>query len=56
MPSLIFVDEVAKYRRYDDGVKQSGEYARMFEEEYRDAVNDIVLLLDAPYRKYLNGI
>src|SRR3546814_6608518 len=32
--SLFFIDEVAKYRDYsrDD---QNGEYARMFEEEYR---------------------
>jgi len=54
--SLFFIDAVAKYRRYDDGVEQPGEYARMFEEEYQDAKNDILLLLDAPYRKYLNGI
>ena len=54
--SLFFIDAVAKYRRYDDGVEQPGEYAQMFEEEYQDAKNDILLLLDAPYRKYLNGI
>ncbi|KJR98257.1 MAG: restriction endonuclease subunit R [Desulfobulbaceae bacterium BRH_c16a] len=54
--SLFFIDEVAKYRRYDDGVEQPGEYAKMFEEEYVDAVNEIPLLLDEPYRKYLKGI
>lgn len=54
--SLFFIDEVAKYRRYDDGVEQAGEYARMFEEEYREALNDIPLLHDEPYRKYLSGI
>jgi type III restriction enzyme len=54
--SLFFIDAVAKYRRYDDGVEQPGEYAKMFEEEYRDALNDIPLLHDEPYRKYLNGI
>jgi len=54
--SLFFIDEVAKYRRYDDGVEQLGEYAKMFEEEYLDAVNEIPLLHDEPYRKYLNGI
>ena len=54
--SLFFIDEVAKYRRYDEGVEQPGEYAQVFEEEYQDAKNDILLLLDAPYRKYLNGI
>lgn len=54
--SLFFIDEVAKYRRYDDGVEQPGEYAKMFEEEYLDAVNEIPLLHDEPYRNYLNGI
>ena len=34
--SLFFIDEVAKYREYDDeGNPQKGIYARMFEEEYR---------------------
>lgn len=33
--SLFFIDEVSKYRRYDDdGEAVKGEYARMFEEEY----------------------
>lgn len=54
--SLFFIDEVAKYRRYDDGIEQTGEYARMFEEEYTDALNEMPLLLDEPYRNYLNGI
>lgn len=54
--SLFFIDEVAKYRRYDDGIEQPGEYAKIFEEEYQDALNDIPLLHDEPYRNYLNGI
>ncbi len=54
--SLFFIDEVAKYRRYDNGVEQPGEYAKMFEEEYLDAINEIPLLHDEPYRNYLNGI
>lgn len=54
--SLFFIDQVAKYRRYDDGVEQPGEYALIFEEEYKDALNEIPLLLDEPYRNYLNGI
>jgi len=54
--SLFFIDEVAKYRRYDDGVEQPGEYATIFEEEYQYALNDIPLLHDEAYRKYLNGI
>lgn len=32
--SLFFIDEVARYRRYDAGVEQPGEYAQIFEEEY----------------------
>jgi len=36
--SLFFIDEVAKYRSYDaDGNSVKGEYARIFEEEYRRA-------------------
>lgn len=34
--SLFFIDAVEKYRRYDpDGYAQKGDYARIFEEEYR---------------------
>jgi type III restriction enzyme len=34
--SLFFIDEVAKYREYDeDGNAQKGVYARIFEEEYQ---------------------
>lgn len=54
--SLFFIDEVAKYRRYDDGVEQPGDYARMFEEEYELALNDLPLVNDEPYCTYLNGI
>lgn len=36
--SLFFIDEVAKYRQYDeDGNQQKGPYAHMFEDEYRRA-------------------
>jgi len=36
--SLFFIDEVAKYRSYDsDGNPIKGDYARIFEEEYRRA-------------------
>ncbi len=38
--SLFFIDAVAKYRHYDaDGNAVKGEYARIFEEEYRRAAN-----------------
>jgi len=37
--TLFFIDEVAKYRRYDDrGEKVAGEYAELFEALYADAV------------------
>ena len=54
--SLFFIDEVAKYRRYVEGGELPGEYAQMFEDEYKNALNDLPLLVDVPYRKYLDGI
>ena len=39
--SLFFIDEVAKYRAYDeDGEECIGEYGRIFEEEYSRAVEE----------------
>lgn len=56
--SLFFIDEVAKYRDYSQD-DEKGEYARMFEEEYQDAVDaylqELALDNDA-YRDYLRGI
>lgn len=41
--SLFFIDEVAKYRAYDeDGNEVTGEYGKMFEEEYKTVMNDFV--------------
>ena len=38
--SLFFIDVVEKYRRYDDeGTPVKGDYAQMFEEEYRRLAN-----------------
>src|SRR5690606_17237948 len=38
--SLFFIDEVAKYREYDeDGQSAPGLYAKMFEEEYKKIIN-----------------
>jgi type III restriction enzyme len=40
--SLFFIDEVAKYRLYgEDGEKQNGLYARLFEEEYQRALDEL---------------
>ena len=36
--SLFFIDEVAKYRVYENGEAQNGVYAKIFEEEYQAAV------------------
>ena len=52
--SLFFIDEVAKYRQYDeDGKEVLGEYGKMFEQEYNSILNDYTTLLDTPYQKYL---
>jgi type III restriction enzyme len=55
--SLFFIDEVAKYREYDDeGNPVLGIYGRIFEEEYLKALNAKGQLLGTPYDKYLNTI
>ena len=56
--SLFFIDEVVKYRDYDQD-DDKGDYARVFEEEYR-ALKDEYLsehaIENEGYRKYLAGI
>lgn len=37
--SLFFIDEVAKYRVYDNEESNKGEYAKMFEECYEELIN-----------------
>lgn len=37
--TLFFIDEVAKYRRYEGGSELSGEYAQAFEDEYNQCLN-----------------
>lgn len=54
--SLFFIDEVAKYRSYNEAGEQAGEYARMFEEEYNSQLNEVLTLEDTPYNRYLKGI
>lgn len=52
--SLFFIDEVAKYRDYDEnGYEVHGEYAKIFEEEYVNVLNEYTTLIDTPYQKYL---
>lgn len=55
--SLFFIDEVAKYRQYDEnGDELLGEYGQMFEQEYINVLNDYINLFDTPYQQYLKGI
>lgn len=55
--TLFFIDEVAKYRGYDEaGQEQPGEYARMFEEEYDSLLKDAQLLDKSPYQEFLSQI
>ena len=54
--SLFFIDEVAKYRQYDEnGDEVLGEYGQMFEQEYINVLNNYATLLDTPYQRYLKS-
>lgn len=53
--SLFFIDEVKKYRDYDQP-DEKGEYARMFEQEYVKILNEYLTLFETPYIKYLKSI
>ncbi len=54
--SLFFIDEVAKYRQYDDnGDELLGEYGEMFEQEYTSILNDNLTMFDSEYQKYLRS-
>lgn len=55
--SLFFIDEVAKYRQYDeDGEALLGEYGKIFESEYTAVLNEYINLFDTPYQRYLKSI
>lgn len=54
--SLFFIDEVAKYRQYDDNGEVPGEYATIFEEEYNQHLNEILELEETEYTRHLKGI
>jgi type III restriction enzyme len=53
--TLYFIDEVAKYRDYTSA-DEKGDYARTFEEEYNQYLNEVLDLDETPYIKYLKGI
>ena len=55
--SLFFIDEVAKYKVYDENKKaHNGEYAKIFEEEYNNIYNEYYNFLDEDYKKYLDSL
>ncbi|MDO4711979.1 MAG: DEAD/DEAH box helicase family protein [Peptostreptococcaceae bacterium] len=56
--SLFFIDEVAKYKVYDEANQpMNGIYADMFEEEYKDIVSGLQGEFgEDEYRKYLDAI
>ncbi len=56
--SLFFIDEVAKYKQYDEtGKSYNGIYADMFEEEYTDVINNLQREMGSEdYMEYLNSI
>ena len=55
--SLFFIDEVAKYRKYDeDGNEVNSEYGDIFEQEYVSILNEYLTLFNTPYEQYLQDI
>ncbi|MES2876613.1 MAG: DEAD/DEAH box helicase family protein [Patescibacteria group bacterium] len=55
--SLFFIDEVAKYKFYNEGGEQKGTYQEVFEQEYADAIDKFFEQLpfgeDEDYRTFL---
>lgn len=52
--SLFFIDSVDRYRLYDkEGEQVAGEYATIFEEEYKKACNEFLDLFHQDYNDYL---
>ena len=53
--SLFFIDEVAKYKSYDeDGNEVKGKLQEIFEEEYLKLLNDELQVFDEEYNAYLH--
>lgn len=54
--SLFFIDEVAKYRVYDENKTLiKGEYEEIFEEEYAKVLEEERTLFDAKYFQYVDA-
>lgn len=55
--SLFFIDEVAKYRKYDEnGNEINSEYGDVFEQEYINILNEYLTVFNTPYEQYLRNI
>ncbi|MCM1004146.1 MAG: DEAD/DEAH box helicase family protein [Candidatus Gastranaerophilales bacterium] len=56
--SLFFIDEVAKYKQYDESNDElNGIYANMFEQEYENILNELQIKIgEDDYIRYLKGI
>ena len=55
--SLFFIDEVKKYRLYDeDGKEGLGEYGKIFEEEYSRILEERSYFYDPDYMEYVKSI
>jgi type III restriction enzyme len=55
--SLFFIDEVAKYRKYDSsGNEINGIYGTIFEQEYNNISNDYINNTSNDYSRYLKSI
>jgi len=52
--SLFFIDEVSKYRKYDNnGDEILGEYGKIFEQEYKNILDEKMTKENNSYQKYL---
>lgn len=55
--SLFFIDEVGKYRLYDENNHpQNGDYAQIFEQEYSDLLKEVKSRVSPAYQAYLEGV
>ena len=55
--SLFFIDEVARYRKYNEaGEEINSEYGEIFEQEYISVLNEYITSEDTPYTRYLKSI
>lgn len=53
--SLFFIDEVAKYKSYDEnGEEVKGVFQRIFEEEYASVIGSELTLFDTEYNDYVH--